>query len=447
MSKQTDFEPQSQNLQRSKLFSFLCVLCLLCGFSLVSAESIHAQTDLTHLVQVGDTWTALAYQYGVSPEALWQANGVLNSGREPTIGTTVAIPFGQTGLTDGVRVTGKAIRPNRQSRLLTALAHNSTISELDRVNQSEHTPLLHRDLTLFVTDHVQLPRDLPPAFDTLELSHNPAIPGQGIAFRGTIAQPVAVNATLDAAALDALPFDTLVEAPFVVGVRGTGAFFPDGAHEFTIQVDDHAPWSQPWLMARGEWLFEEVNYTGAAAAIDADAIAAERARLFTIWEVATPGVLWSAEFREPITDYLIVSSLFGTRRSVNGGPYNRYHEGVDFAAYGGTPVYASADGVVVVAEPLYVRGGAVIIDHGLGIYSGTYHLSQVSAERGQIVQAGDKIGEVGTTGLSTGNHLHWDFLVTETWVDASKWREQGMGCWVLAGLGQQCVANNPAESS
>ncbi|MCO5183790.1 MAG: LysM peptidoglycan-binding domain-containing M23 family metallopeptidase [Anaerolineae bacterium] len=415
--------------------------------AMVSAESIHAQTGVSHLVQVGDTWAALAYQYGLPSETLWHANGILNTGREPIIGSTVAIPIEQTTAADSVREHGLAIRPNHQSRLLTALAYNTTPFELDRLNHTEQAPFLHLDLALFVDDAGSLPRDLPPSFATLELSHNPAVPGQGMAFRGTVAQPVAVSATLDAAALDALPFDTLLEFPYVVGVRGTGAFYPAGAHEFTVHVDGHAPWSQPWLMIPGEWLYEEVNYTGAAAEIDADAIATERARLFAIWEAATPGVMWSAEFREPIDDYLVVSSLFGTRRSVNGGPYNRYHEGVDFAAYGGTPVYAAADGVVVVAEPLYVRGGAVIIDHGLGIYSGTYHLSQVSAEKGQIVHAGDKIGEVGTTGLSTGNHLHWDFLVTETWVDASKWREQRMGCWVLEGLGRPCATDNSVENS
>jgi murein DD-endopeptidase MepM/ murein hydrolase activator NlpD len=423
------------------------LLCVLCSVLLFSAESAFAQTEVTHAVQIGDTWTALAYRYGVTPDALWRANSVINSGREPIIGITVSIPIEQTTSTDGARDNGLAIRAKRQSRLLTALEYNTTAPELDRVNRTEQSPLLLRDYTLFTAHDTAQPSDLPFGFDTLELSHNPAIPGQGMAFRGAVTQPMTVNATLDAAALDALPFDTLVEAPHVVGVRGTGALFPHGPHEFTVQVDDHAPWSQPWLMVPGDWLYEEVNFTGAAAAIDAEAIATERAYLFAIWERATPGVLFSAEFQEPIEEYFSISSRFGTRRSVNGGPYNRYHEGVDFAAYGGTPVFAAADGVVVVAEPLYVRGGAVIIDHGLGIYTGTYHLSAVSAEKGQIVQAGDKIGEVGTTGLSTGNHLHWDFLVTETWVDASKWREQGMGCWVLAGLGQQCVVNSPAENS
>ena len=73
---------------------------------------------------------------------------------------------------------------------------------------------------------------------------------------------------------------------------------------------------------------------------------------------------------------------YGARRSYNGGPYNTSHEGTDFAAYGGTAVTAPAAGTIVLAEPLAARGGAVIIDHGLGVYSGYYHLSTVGAEAG-----------------------------------------------------------------
>ena len=102
-------------------------------------------------------------------------------------------------------------------------------------------------------------------------------------------------------------------------------------------------------------------------------------------------------------------------------PTARYHEGVDFAAYGGTPVLAPAGGRVILAELLYVRGGAVIIDHGLGVYSGFYHMSDIFVSAASEVSAGTPLGAVGTTGLSTGNHLHWDLLVGGVWVDAMDW--------------------------
>jgi murein DD-endopeptidase MepM/ murein hydrolase activator NlpD len=224
----------------------------------------------------------------------------------------------------------------------------------------------------------------------------------------------------------------------LVGLVGTGAFFPAGDHELSLQPEEKPLWSQPWHMIPGEWTFEEITLTGDAAAIDAESIRQERERLAMIWNQSSELPLWHAAFEQPIQQYLTISSRFGARRSYNGGPYQSYHEGVDYSAYAGTPVYAPASGTVVLAEKLYVRGGAVIIDHGLGIYSGLYHLSEVLVEPEEQLSEGQIIGRVGTTGLSTGNHLHWDLLVGGTWVDASGWLDLNIACWILEGLEQTC---------
>ncbi len=91
----------------------------------------------------------------------------------------------------------------------------------------------------------------------------------------------------------------------------------------------------------------------------------------------------------PVEKFIKISSPFGTRRSYDGGPFASYHEGTDFAVPAGTPVYAPADGVVMVAEPLAVRGNAVVIDHGWGVYTGLYHLSEIKVTPGQTVKQGD----------------------------------------------------------
>ena len=140
----------------------------------------------------------------------------------------------------------------------------------------------------------------------------------------------------------------------------------------------------------------------------------------------------------PLENYLSISSEFGARRSYNGGPYQSYHEGLDFSAYGGTEVLAPAAGTVVLAENLYVRGGAVIINHGLGFFSGTYHLQEVLVQSDQSLEEGQIIGLVGSTGLSTGNHLHWDLLVGGIWVSPQAWLDSGLACWVLEGWGTPC---------
>ena len=73
--------------------------------------------------------------------------------------------------------------------------------------------------------------------------------------------------------------------------------------------------------------------------------------------------------------------------------------------------------MVVLAEPLTVRGNAVILDHGRGVFTGYWHLSEIKVEADQVVNAGDVLGLVGTTGLSTGAHLHWELRIDGVAVD------------------------------
>ncbi len=105
------------------------------------------------------------------------------------------------------------------------------------------------------------------------------------------------------------------------------------------------------------------------------------------------------------------SSPFGVKRSYNNGPVDSYHKGLDFAAGTGSPVTAPAPGKVVTVgyekEGFVVHGNTVILDHGHGITSIYMHLNKVDVKEGDQLQTGDKIGEVGHTGISTGPHLHW----------------------------------------
>ena len=100
------------------------------------------------------------------------------------------------------------------------------------------------------------------------------------------------------------------------------------------------------------------------------------------------------------------TSAWGTERTINGRA--QVHAGADLAAVEGTPIIAPADGVVTLSSTdFYYEGGVVFLDHGLGLTSMYLHMSQVDVGVGHVVKQGDKIGEVGTTGRSTGPHLCW----------------------------------------
>jgi murein DD-endopeptidase MepM/ murein hydrolase activator NlpD len=85
------------------------------------------------------------------------------------------------------------------------------------------------------------------------------------------------------------------------------------------------------------------------------------------------------------------------------------------------PVLAPADGVVVMAEALAVRGNAVLLDHGWGLITGYWHLSRIDVQVGDRVQRGQPFALVGSTGLSTGAHLHWEVWANGVSVDGKQW--------------------------
>jgi murein DD-endopeptidase MepM/ murein hydrolase activator NlpD len=93
------------------------------------------------------------------------------------------------------------------------------------------------------------------------------------------------------------------------------------------------------------------------------------------------------------------------------------HRGVDFRGTRGDPVYALADGRVVLAEKMYYEGNFTVIDHGNRIFSHYMHQDTILVKEGQLVRGGEKIGTVGSTGVSTGPHLHVSLVVNGTQVD------------------------------
>jgi hypothetical protein len=109
-------------------------------------------------------------------------------------------------------------------------------------------------------------------------------------------------------------------------------------------------------------------------------------------------------FSLPVSDP--VGSPFGLRRVLNGKPRSP-HAGVDFRSPKGTPVGAAAEGTAVFAGDLYYTGKTVVLDHGGGLYTLYAHLDDLGCRTGERLDAGDTLGRVGSSGRSTGPHLHW----------------------------------------
>jgi murein DD-endopeptidase MepM/ murein hydrolase activator NlpD len=129
---------------------------------------------------------------------------------------------------------------------------------------------------------------------------------------------------------------------------------------------------------------------------------------------------WAALFLRPATGR--VTSPFGRYREYSSG-VRSHHLGLDIANPVGTPIHAAAPGEVTLAEELHIYGNAVIVSHGQGVSTSYNHLSAIDVEVGQRVEAGQVVGKMGSTGQSTGSHLHWGMVVAGTAVDPGQWME------------------------
>lgn len=131
----------------------------------------------------------------------------------------------------------------------------------------------------------------------------------------------------------------------------------------------------------------------------------EAIRLRTLYDTVTPERFWRGTFTQPVSSRK-PGSGFGSRRIINGQP-RMPHSGIDYSADRGTPVVASNRGRVALLGEFFFAGRLVALDHGLGLYTLYFHLDGVSVAEGQMVERGQTIGTVGTTGRSTGPHLHF----------------------------------------
>jgi len=136
-----------------------------------------------------------------------------------------------------------------------------------------------------------------------------------------------------------------------------------------------------------------------------------------IFSASAAQPLWSSSFHAPVD--APPTDSFGTRRTFNG-KLASIHKGMDFRAVAGTPVRAGNSGQVALARPLYYEGNCVVIDHGLGLYSISMHLSRIDVKEGQQVATGDPLGLSGATGRVTGAHLHWGIRWQGAYLDPAK---------------------------
>ncbi len=143
-------------------------------------------------------------------------------------------------------------------------------------------------------------------------------------------------------------------------------------------------------------------------------IAKEYKKAMDIYGYASPRSYIKNSFIVPMESK--ITSDFGKARVYNN-ELNGYHSGTDFRAKIGTPIIASNDGKIVLVQDRFYSGNSVIIDHGQGIYTCYYHMSEFTVKKNEMVKRGQVIGLSGDTGRITGPHLHFSARVGGLQVD------------------------------
>lgn len=161
--------------------------------------------------------------------------------------------------------------------------------------------------------------------------------------------------------------------------------------------------------------FKELHFTVSASVSNStvgnnDAVIQYRETIYPLYETFETEEYWDGNFINPV-EGARVSSTFGEMRFVNNAKTPTRHAGIDYAIQCGTEVLASNAGKVEYAGFLTMIGNTIVIDHGLGLKTFYEHMEDISINQGDRVEKGQLIGHVGTTGYSTGCHLHFQAMV------------------------------------
>ncbi len=149
-------------------------------------------------------------------------------------------------------------------------------------------------------------------------------------------------------------------------------------------------------------------------------VSKEQKNMNGLWEKPHPTPLWNGRFLRPVPGEII--SPFGTGRIINGQPRSP-HSGVDLRGQTGTPIKVINHGKVVLTDDYFFSGKSVVVDHGGEILSMYFHLEKILVHNGEIVEKGQVIGLVGSTGRASGPHLHWGIRLNGARIDPVKFIE------------------------
>ncbi|MBT3239332.1 MAG: peptidoglycan DD-metalloendopeptidase family protein [Chloroflexi bacterium] len=457
-----------------KLISSILILLSVSLFVVGAGYAQEGEPDWpTYSVQPGDTLYSISQRFGMTLDELVQANGVADP-NSISVGFSLALPgveWVSGALTNTTMPLGETLRSitrryqteaNLIARLsgfvsptqlaagypimvpdggiqyweLGRMAVDSGTSLLEMAVLSDNNPWAIKSINRLSGTWDSIPGDIlflpgtndpgPGAFPSpisqLSFDGNSLVQGKTAVFRVALnGMPIDLSGNLLGQELHFFEDDT----GEYIALQGIHVMMTPGQYPLSISGEStngaKFNFNQMVLLTTGGYNFEEISVD--EYLLDPELSASETAFINEIVSKVTPEKYWQGKFVPPSPYAGLYNSYFGTRRSFNGSAFTYYHGGLDYQGGTGVQIYAPAAGRVVFAGPLTIRGNATLIDHGLGVFSGYWHQSEIHVNVGDRVEQGQVIGLVGNTGRSSGAHLHWEILVGKIQVEPLDWLE------------------------
>ena len=376
----------------------------------------------TNIIRFGETLQNVSRRNQVDPEILARINRI-TSPSEVYAGLNLIVPRSEEFQPFSKRMVVAA----GQSPLEAAILAESDPWTISAINKLPGTWSPLPGDVYYAPGESQAdapePNGMPSAFVEVNVSPLPITHGRTVEIFIRTQPDITLSGMLVDIPLSFFP----LEDGRQVAIQGVHALLEPGAYPLQLQATlpdgSKQVFEQKVIVQTGYYPQETLLVE--PETIDPVTTETEMAQIVEMTSKINPTRFWSGIFKSPAVFNDCFTSQYGNRRtyigSGTGQEYYSFHSGLDFCGGEGLPITAPANGVVVFAGPLAIRGNATIIDHGWGVFSGIWHQSQILVSAGQQVSVGEQIGFVGGTGRVTGAHLHWEVWANGVQVNPFDW--------------------------
>lgn len=392
----------------------------------------------THVVQAGETLRSIAQLYNQSIEALANRNQITDINMlyvgqvllltdAPNTIPSSPQPTPAPQIQESENTASQVYTVQRGDTLFRiATRFGISVNVLAQANSISDPTLIYAGQQLIIPagEIPQIALDLPPVITQLDIRPLVLLEGKSARIQFSTTSPVTVTGTFLGKTLNvASEQNNTIHTIFI----GVPMFTQADIYPFSLVLTDsvgtRTEFSVNMQINQGSYGRESLTIgPDQSDLLNPNVEAAEQAILQSVMGNFSPTPYFSGSMGLPAA--ASITSPFGRNRSYNGGPFDRFHSGTDFAGAPGTPVLAAASGIVVLVDRLNIRGNATVIDHGWGVFTGYWHQSEQYVRVGDFVSTGQVIGTIGSTGRVTGPHLHWELWVNGVPVDPMQWVQQ-----------------------